>query len=386
MAAETYQRRKKQVLFWLIVMIGIVLSILVLQAILLPFIAGIVLAYALNPVADRLERLRIGRTLASLLVVALLIVIFVLALIFLVPIVVRQAQEIAASLPGDLQGFRPKLEAWGRELIGPLAGEFSHVIDLGLAKLTENWAGMAGAVVQRVWDQGWALVDFLAILFITPIVMFYLLVDWPVMLKRLGDWLPRDHEQTIRRVVGDIDQAISAFIRGQGIVCLVLGTLYTVGLTLIGLPYGLLIGVLTGVLTFVPVVGTVVGLVAASTVALMHGGGDFSLLMKVIGIFVAGQALDSGFLSPKIVGPKIGLHPVGLIFSLFVFSYVFGFVGVLVAVPMAAAVGVLIRFALELYLGSPIYRGEGDLGADGQAAGGRLSEHVPLSPDIIQGG
>ena len=191
------------------------------------------------------------------------------------------------------------------------------------------------------------------------------------MLKRLGEWLPRDHERTVRRVVGEIDLAISAFIRGQGVVCLVLGALYTVGLTLIGLPYGILIGIVTGILTFVPVVGTVAGLVTALVVAFVHGGAGSSLPLLVVGIFAAGQALDSGFLSPKIVGPKIGLHPVGLIFALFVFSYLFGFVGVLVAVPLAAAAGVLVRFALDLYLGSRIYKG-GQADADDMAM-----DHLP---------
>jgi predicted PurR-regulated permease PerM len=156
-----------------------------------------------------------------------------------------------------------------------------------------------------------------------------------------------------------MDAAIGAFIRGQGIVCLVLGTIYTVGLTLIDLQYGLLIGIATGVMSFVPVVGTVLGLITASIVAVIQGWPDLTLLGLVVLIFGIGQALDAGFLSPRVVGPKVGLHPVALIFALFVFSYLFGFVGVLVAVPMAAAIGVLIRFGLRLYLASPIYKGGG---------------------------
>lgn len=358
MAAESQSRQQKQVLFWLSFAVVMVLAVLVLQDILLPFVAGIVLAYALNPIADALERIGIGRTLSSLLIVLLLLIIFVLALVFLVPIVVKQAQQIAAAIPADLQDVRPKLQAWARERLGPRVDEFSGLIDVAIRQFFENWAALAGTVARRAWDQGWALIDFLSILFITPIVVFYLLVDWPAMLQRLGQWLPRDHEHTIRRVAGQMDQAISAFIRGQGLICLILGALYTVGLSLIGLPYGILIGIVTGVLTFVPVVGTVLGLVTSILVALLHGGGDVMMALKVLAIFAAGQAIDSGFLSPRIVGPKVGLHPVGLIFSLFVFSYLFGFVGVLVAVPMAAAVGVLIRFALELYLGSNIYKGD----------------------------
>jgi predicted PurR-regulated permease PerM len=357
MADETGNKQQKQVLFWLSFAVLLALAILALQKILLPFVAGVVLAYALNPVADGIERIGIGRTLASLVLVLFLVIVFVLAVVFLVPILVDQARQIAAALPGDLQEIRPKLQEWVHQKFGPRVDVLSGFVDAAIRQFSDNWTGLAGTLAKRIWDQGWALIDFLSILFITPIVVFYLLVDWPVMLRRLTEWLPREHEHTILRVVGQMDQAISAFIRGQGLICLVLGTLYTVGLSLIGLPYGILIGIVTGVLTFIPVVGTVVGLVTASLVALLHGGGELMIVLKVVGIFALGQAIDSGFLSPRIVGPKAGLHPVGLIFSLFVFSYLFGFVGVLVAVPMAAAVAVLIRFALELYLGSKIYKG-----------------------------
>lgn len=359
MARETQHRHQKQVLFWLSAAVILSLAVLALQAILLPFVTGIVLAYALNPLADALERLGLGRTLASLLIVLLLVVAFVVVLIFLVPLVIKQAQQVASTLPADLRELKPKIELWARNSLGLPMDEFGRLIDTGLTKLAENWTAIFGELAKRVWDQGSALIGFLSILFITPIVVFYLLVDWPRMLAKLADWLPRDHEATIRLVVGRMDQAISAFVRGQGLICLILGTLYAAGLSLVGLPYGLLIGIITGALTFVPVVGTVIGLVTSIIVALTSGSGDAWLVGKVIAIFALGQALDSGFLSPRVVGPKIGLHPVGLIFALFVFSYLFGFVGVLVAVPLAAAVTVLIKFALELYLGSHIYKGGG---------------------------
>lgn len=351
-------RLQRQVLFWSAMAVLFVLAILALQEILLPFVSGIVLAYALNPLTDRLERFGMGRLAASAITVALLIIVFVVVLIILVPLLLQQAQQIAASLPSDLETIRPKIEAWARAQFGPRIDEVSAVIDRAIGQLSDNWTGIAGTLAQGLWDRGWAIIDFLAVLLITPVVVFYLLVDWPAMLNRLSEWLPRDHEATIRRVVGEIDDALAAFIRGQGLVCLTLGTLYTVGLSVIGLEYGLLVGIFTGILTFVPVVGSVLGLITASILAIIQGWPDLSLLFMVIGIFAVGQALDAGFLSPRIVGPKVGLHPVGLIFALFVFSYLFGFVGVLVAVPLAAAAGVLVRFALEVYLASPIYKGE----------------------------
>jgi predicted PurR-regulated permease PerM len=169
--------------------------------------------------------------------------------------------------------------------------------------------------------------------------------------------LPRAHAPTIRRLAGEVNDAVSAFIRGQGTVCFVLAIYYAVALGLMGLRYGLLVGLATGIMSFVPFVGWALGLITATTIAVVQFWPDTLPILAVVGIFAGAQVLDAGFLSPNIVGSKIGLHPVWLIFSLFVFSYLFGFVGVLVAVPIAAAVGVLVRFALKIYLSSPLYSG-----------------------------
>ena len=348
---------QRQVLFWLAAGVLFFLAILMLQDILLPFVTGLVLAYALDPVVEKLQKCGLGRLVASSLVVLLLLIVFIVVLVFLVPLLVSQAQQLFASVPGEVERLMPVFKEWARAQLGPRFDEVSVAIEQALTSSSANWAGYAGVVLQSILERGSAILDFLSILFITPIVVFYWLIDWPVMLKKLGDWLPRDHEATVRRLAGDVDRAVAAFIRGQGVVCLVLGTLYTIGLSAIGLDYGLLIGIGTGVMTFVPVVGTVLGLITASTVAIIQGWPDLTLLAMVIAIFVAGQALDSGVLSPRIVGPAIGLHPVALIFALIVFSYLFGFVGVLVAIPVSAAIGVLIRFGLELYLKSAIYKG-----------------------------
>lgn len=353
------RKKQKQVLFWLAIGLLFCIAILTLQKVLLPFVAGLVLAYALDPLVERLSRLGMGRLVASSLVVLLLFVVIVLVLLFLVPLLLTQAQQFLASVPGEIERLLPIFKAWAREQLGPRFEDIGIAIDQALANHSANWTSYAGVVFQSILARGGALLDLLSILFITPIVVFYWLVDWPAMLKKIGDWLPRDHEQTLRRLATDINTAVAAFIRGQGVVCLVLGTIYTVGLTAIDLNYGLLIGIMTGIMSFVPVVGTVIGLVTASTVAVVQGWPDMTLLILVFGIFIAGQALNSGFLSPRIVGPAIGLHPVALIFALIVFSYLFGFVGVLVAVPVSAAIGVLIRFGLKLYLQSAIYKGSG---------------------------
>jgi predicted PurR-regulated permease PerM len=348
---------ERQVLFWLSALILLILAALVLRAVLLPFVAGLVIAYALNPLADRLGALGLPRVWASAIVVVILILVLAAAVVFIAPIVVNQLKEFVDALPTELERLRGVIEASARERLGSRFIDFQVWLDSAVAELSRNWASVVGFVAQSVWSQGRALVSFASLLLITPVVVFYLLVDWHPMLEKIDSWLPRDHAPTIRRLAQEINAAVSAFIRGQGLVCLILGTLYALGLTWADIPYGLVIGLGAGFLSFIPFVGFTLGLITASTMALIEYWPQTLPLLRVIAVFGIGQALDSSLLSPRIVGPKVGLHPVWLIFALFVFAYLFGFVGVLVAVPMAAAIAVLVRFALEVYLSSSIYKG-----------------------------
>jgi predicted PurR-regulated permease PerM len=200
---------------------------------------------------------------------------------------------------------------------------------------------------------------------ITPVVVFYLLVDWHPMLARIDKTLPRDHAPTIRRLTEEINDAIAAFIRGQGTICLILGVFYAIGLSWAGINYGLLVGLATGLLAFIPIIGWLLGLITAVTIAVVQHWPDYLPLLKTIAVLATGLAVDAAFLSPRYVGQKIGLHPVWLIFALFVFSYLFGLVGTLVAVPLAAAIGVLVRFAVQVYMGSGVYIGSTTVPADG---------------------
>jgi predicted PurR-regulated permease PerM len=359
-----------QVLFWLAAGLLAATAVLVLRDVLLPFLAGIVIAYALNPIADRLERLGLPRMAAAALIVAVAMLVLVLVLMFLLPLLVGQLQQLVVSLPGEIERLKDLIEGWARDRLGPRFAEFQSGLDKALGDLAGNWAALAGAIATSLWNQGRALVGFLSLLLITPLVVFYLLVDWRQMLAKIDSWLPRSHAATVRRLAGEMDRAIAAFIRGQGFVCIVLGTLYAVGLSLIGVRYGLLIGIATGILSFVPFVGWAVGLMLSAGLAIVQFWPGQGPLWLVLGLFALGQAIDTAVLSPKIVGTQIGLHPVWLIFALAVFSYLFGFVGILVAVPLAAAAGVLVRFALELYLGSAIYTGTPPTGEAGMPGGG----------------
>ena len=350
-------RVERQVLFWLSAALLLVLVIGLLRGIILPFVAGIVIAYFLNPAADRLTQWGLPRGVAAALIVAAFGCAIIAAFVFLVPLVITQAQQFAVGLPEELTRLRSLIETWARERLGTHYPEFEAGLDRGSQTIADNWASLAGAVAGSLWSQGRALFDLISLLLVTPLVVFYVLIDWHRMLAKIDSWLPRDHAPTIRRLASDVNDAVSAFIRGQGTVCLVLAIYYAVALGATGLRYGLLVGLATGLMSFVPFVGWALGLITATIIAIVQFWPDAVPILTVVGIFIGAQVLDAGFLSPKIVGSKIGLHPVWLIFALFVFSYMFGFVGVLVAVPIAAATAVLVRFALSVYLASPVYRG-----------------------------
>jgi predicted PurR-regulated permease PerM len=217
--------------------------------------------------------------------------------------------------------------------------------------------GWVASFVQSIWSGGMALVNLVSLLIVTPIVAFYLLADWDHLVAKVDSWLPRDHVEDIRGIARDIDKAMAGFIRGQGTVCLLLGLFYAVALSFAGLKFGLAIGFGAGLLSFIPYVGAIIGGVLAIGVGLVQFWPDYSSIFVIIGIFAAGQFIEGNFLSPKLVGSSIGLHPVWLMFALFAFGYLFGFVGLLLAVPLAAAMGVFVRFALSRYLKSKLFAG-----------------------------
>lgn len=351
-------RAERQVLFWMGAAVLLILTIGLLKDILLPFVTGMVIAYFLNPLASALERMGLSRMWASLLILLVAIIALAALIVFVVPLLATQAQQLALALPAETERLKGIVDTWAHEQLGPRYPAFQSALTQALEGLSHNWAAIAGWLASSLWDQSRAVVNFISLLLVTPLVVFYMLLDWDPMLRKVNEWLPRAHAPAIRQLASDINAAVSAFIRGQGTVCMVLGAFYAAGLTAVGLKYGLLVGSATGILTFIPFVGWALGIITATTLAFIQFWPDVVPVAMVIGVFLAGQAFDAGFLSPNIVGSKIGLHPVWLIFSLFVFSYLFGFVGVLVAVPVAAAIGVLVRFALKVYLESPYYMGE----------------------------
>lgn len=350
-------RTERHLIFWLAALALLILAIGLLREVLLPFVLGIVLAYFLNPAVDRLDQMGLGRTGATVAVVTGMALVAAVLAIYLAPLLLAQMQGLAVALPGELERLRAGLDAWAKTRLGPQYPAFEAGLADAMKGVSDNWANLAQWIAIEAWSRGRALINLVSIGLVTPLVMFYMLVDWKPMLAKVESWLPRDHAPTIRAVAADVDGAVSAFIRGQGTVCLLLSAYYGLALSMIGLDYGLLVGILTGLFSFIPFVGWALGFIVSATLAIMQFWPDETPLLMVAGVFLLAQALDAAVLSPKIVGSKIGLHPVWLILALFVFSYLFGFLGMLVAVPVAAALAVLVRFALQLYLKSDVYRG-----------------------------
>ncbi len=358
-------RIERQFLFWLSVMVVAGLAMLWLKDVLLPFVVGMIIAYALNPVTEWLVGKGLSRTAASGAVVALIVVTLALIVTFVVPPLLAQVQQFVEALPSTFTKLRAMIEDLAKERLGDRFDAFKTSLDQAIAGLELNWSAIVPGVAKVALSKGAALINFVSLLLITPLVVFYMLVDWHPMLMRIDSWLPREQAPTIRRLAAEIDAAIGAFIRGQGMVCLILGVLYAVGLSWAGLRYGLLIGLATGLMSFVPFAGWALGLIVSAASILVQAWPDLVPLYKVLGVFAVGMALDSALLSPRIVGSRVGLHPLWLIFALFAFSYAMGFVGVLVAVPLAAAMAVLVRYALQTYLGSEVYHGKAGAGSDG---------------------
>jgi predicted PurR-regulated permease PerM len=336
--------------FWLVLSLVLAGLLWLLSEVLLPFVAGIALAYLQAPLADRLERLGMNRTFAALLIVVMIMVALLVVLLLVLPLLIQQLSQLAASLPEHITRVRGLITEWLNWLQG---GEST----VTLSEVLKQASAWLTTFAHSLWSGGKALVSFASILIIMPVVTFYLIVDWHGMLNVLDSWVPPRHREEVRQIARDIDAAISGFVRGQLIVCLLLGLYYVIALSLIGLHFALLIGIVAGLITFVPYIGSLTGLLVGTGVALAQFWPDWKWVAGVVAIFLVGQFVEGNIIAPKLVGERVGLHPVWIIFAMFAFGYLFGFVGLLLAVPIAASIAVLFRFGLKRYLASPIYSG-----------------------------
>lgn len=343
-------RRERQV-FWLLFLAGFLILIYVLRDVLLPFVAGMAVAYLLDPVADRLERLKLNRTLATTIVVLAFFVITIGLLLLLLPLLQTQVEQFAKAVPTYVEIIRERVGPTIQEL---LSGFDEESAVNKLPDIAGNALTWIGNIFGKLLSGGAWLANVLSILVITPIVSFYLLRDWDKMVATIDSWLPREQAPMIRDQMRAIDRTLAAFVRGQGTVCLILGVFYALGLSLAGLNFGLVIGLFAGLISFVPFVGSTVGAILSVGLAAAQFD-SWQPVAIVAGVFLAGQLIEGNFLTPNLVGDAVGLHPVWVIFALLAGGALFGFLGVLLAVPVAAVIGVLTRFALEHYLASPLH-------------------------------
>ena len=343
---------KDQLRYWGIATAVTVLILWFLGDVILPFVLGGALAYFLDPLADRLERAGLGR-LASVIVITLVaLLIFVIAALLVIPTIVNQATALFNAAPDIIANIQNWLA-----VRFPDMGNENSTIAQSLAQIGQTIQERGGQLLNQVFNSALSLINVAVLIFLVPVVTFYLLLDWDRMVARIDELLPRDHAPTIRQVARDIDQVLASFIRGQGTVCLVLGIYYAFSLMLVGLNFGAVVGMVAGLISFIPYVGALIGGGLALGLALFQFWGEWWSIVAVAAVFFIGQIAEGNVLTPKLVGSSVGLHPVWLIFALSVFGLLFGFIGLLVAVPLAAAIGVLARFLISEYKRSLLYKG-----------------------------
>lgn len=348
---------ERNLVFWLGALVVFVALLWLLSPILLPFVLGMAIAYLLDPLVRLLNRHGLSRLLAALVILGGFVIGLVLLLLLITPLLSKQLSGFVENAPA----YALRLQAmvsdpnhpWVKRVIGDnLVGADRSVSDV-LNQAVRYLSGFIGSL----WYKGQALISIFSLVIITPVVAFYLISDWDRMVQTVDRLIPLPQRDAVRELGREIDSTISAYVRGQSGVCLILGSYYALGLTFAGLSFGLLIGVVSGLVSFIPYVGSLTALVVSLAVALAQFFPDWSGIIMVAVIVLVGQFLEGYVLSPYLVGHSVGLHPVWLMFALFAFSYLFGFVGLLLAVPLAAAAGVLIRFALRRYVASPLYTG-----------------------------
>ncbi|MDG3444011.1 AI-2E family transporter [Nitrospirillum amazonense] len=352
--AETHAGR--QIRFWLIGLVVGVALIWLLRGMLLPFVAGMAIAYLLDPVADRLEGFGLPRLAATCVVLLAFVVVVVLCVLLLVPLIQQQVTQLIESLPAIITWARDETMQRIRSLMAALPPDDIERLRSAASEYVGTLVGWGADFIKNLFTGGAALFGLVSLLFITPVVAFYLLRDWDRMVATLDGWLPREHAEVVREQLRAVDRTLAGFVRGQATVCLALGAFYALAMTAVGLNFGLVIGLIAGILSFIPYVGTVVGFGASVGVALFQ----FHDLWReglVVALYILGHLLEGYVLTPKLVGDKVGLHPVWVMFALLAGGSLFGFTGVLLAVPVAAVIGVLVRFGLRQYLASSYYTG-----------------------------
>lgn len=380
---------REQMRYWGIGSLIFILLLWLLADALLPFVLGAAIAYLTDPLADWLEARGLSRLLATVLITLASIGTAIVGVLLVLPLLVDQIRDLVSATPGYVDEARHVVA----RLLPEIETEGSF-LNTAIANLKQNAQSWSIELLQKAWSGGLALVNFVTVALVTPVVAFYLLMDWDRMVEGIDDYLPRQHQREIHYIVRELDRVLAGFVRGQLTVCMILGTLYAVALLAVGLNFGLLIGVFAGLISFIPFVGSILGGLLSIGVATAQFWDEPVWILTVAAIFVVGQAIEGNFLTPKLVGDKVGLHPVWLMFALSGFGVTFGFVGLLVAVPAAAAIGVVGRYIAERYKSGRLYHGPEGLWTAGEDMledvpedlSGELPEHLPEDlPEDLSG-
>jgi predicted PurR-regulated permease PerM len=346
--------RAYRLLFWLAVILLAIFALGLLQSILLPFVAGLIIAFVLAPTVARLERWGIRRSLATLAVLAAFLIGVALIFTLLVPLIQNQVVTLIGKVPSLVSFLQTQLGRVMLVLQEQLpADQMAKLQDMVGAKLGEALAWIA-SLFQSLLTSSIAILNIVSLVVVTPIVTFFVLRDWEKLVAHIDSYLPRQSLSTVRQQARIVSEMLVGFIHGQALVCLILAIYYGMTLSFAGLESGLALGLLIGVLVIIPILGGVTGFVLALGLAASQYG-TWREIITVCIIFAVGQGFESNFLTPKLVGDRINLHPVWVMFALFSGATLFGFVGVLFAVPAAAVIGVLVRFALLRYRRSAVY-------------------------------
>lgn len=363
---------ERRLVLWLLLFALFAAIIYLLRGALLPFVAGMGVAYLLDPVADRLERWGLPRTAASLLIIFAFLLVVSMVLVVLVPILTDQVSDLVARAPAYIDELRREVQPMLRKLRARLTPGQAAQMDEAIKSHAGDIVGWVGQIIAGILTGGAALLSLMGLMFIMPVVAFYMIRDWDRMVAHIDSLLPRHNALTIRKLAQEIDDRLSGFVRGQALVCLLLGGWYAIGLTLVGLDFGLLLGTGAGLLSIIPYLGNIVGLGTSLLLATAQFDSWVPIAL-VAAVFVSGQVLEGNFVSPKIVGDRVGLHPVWLLFAVTAGAALLGITGALLAVPVAAAMGVLVRHGVQRYRDSALY-------ADPHLKPSKLSDIGPADP------
>ena len=345
----------RPILVWIATFAATTAVVVLLRQVLLPFVAGMVLAYLLDPLANRIERLGVNRLVATLAIIAFGVTLIAVIIILTVPVIIRELSHFLEHLPLYVRRVHTLATDPNRPWLSKIVGEGLGETERSIGELTKFASNWVDSIIRSVWSGGRALISILSIGIVTPIVACYLLYDWNRMVATIENWVPPAQRETVRALALEIDKTISGFVRGQSTLCLVLAVYYAVALRLIGLDHRVLIGIAAGLISFIPYLGSLSGLAVSTCIAIAQFSPDWRPIWLVPAVFVVGQSLADYVLAPYLVGRRVHLNPVWVMFALFAFGYLFGFVGLLIAVPLASAIGVMTRFALRTYYASSLY-------------------------------